>query len=1030
MLFPGLVFASIIIACRLTLLAFGATTLPNEEVEALKSISKTLGKRNWNFSVDPCSGSDGWIETESSKDYDSNVTCDCSFSDNTTCHVVNIKLKSQNLSGTLPPDLTRLPFLQEIDLSRNYLSGGIPSEWGSMQRLINISLLGNLLTGSIPKELANITTLTSLVVEENKLSGTLPPQLGNLPNIERLHLGSNNFSGELPATFANLTTLTDFRIFDNNFTGSIPNCIQNWIKLDKLFIQASGLSGPIPDIVGLKNLSDLRISDLNGDETKFPRLKDLPKLKRLILRNCNLSGPLPDSVWELKKMKILDLSFNRLSGVITSTSPSFEDLDNLFLNGNRFTGTIPQWIMGSKQEMDLSYNSFSSKVKSCQQSGVNLFASTSRINNSGIVSCLGTHLCPAEPLRFLYINCGGGQENVNNNIYEADYDKAGPSTFFLSPSNSWASSSTGLFLDDDLDKDNLVFTISNNTQLSNNDRQLYTTARLSPSSLTYYGFCLKKNIVYNVSLHFAEIQFTDDKTFSSLGRRVFDVYIQGKLELKDFNIRDEAGGVAKPILKNFTVNVTDGTLNIRLQWAGKGSTSIPTRGVYGPLISAISVFDPHYKPPPPASGKSGGKATSMVVGIVAGAAFATFVLLGILWWYGCLRREHTLEQELKGIELQTSSFTLRQIKAATNNFDAANKIGEGGFGPVYKGIMADGTAIAVKQLSAKSKQGNREFVTEIGVISAVQHPHLVKLYGCCIEGNQLLLIYEFLENNSLARALFGPEEVRLTLDWPTRRKICIDIAKGLAYLHEESRLKIVHRDIKATNVLLDKNLNAKISDFGLAKLDEEENTHISTRIAGTYGYMAPEYAMHGRLTDKADVYSFGIVALEIVSGKCNTKHRPNGESVYLLEWAHILKERGNLLDLIDPRIGSECNKEEMKVMIEVALLCTHPTAAARPSMSSVVSMLQGRAVVPELITESSSYKNEFNAEATKKLYQKIEENEDSQTKSMLGNGPWTTYSTSAADLYPVNLSLLTGRIEIPQTNKTIMIIKENALTRN
>lgn len=183
-----------------------------------------------------------------------------------------------------------------------------------------------------------------------------------------------------------------------------------------------------------------------------------------------------------------------------------------------------------------------------------------------------------------------------------------------------------------------------------------------------------------------------------------------------------------------------------------------------------------------------------------------------------------------------------------------------------QGVLADGAVIAVKQLSSKSKQGNREFVNEIGMISALQHPNLVKLFGCCIEGNQLLLIYEYMENNSLARALFGKylqhlqqkfvyhkfgiilvsyfslslpkkfvghDEQRLNLDWKTRKKICLGIARGLAYLHEESRLKIVHRDIKATNVLLDKDLNAKISDFGLAKLDEEENTHISTRIAGT-----------------------------------------------------------------------------------------------------------------------------------------------------------------------------------------------------
>ncbi|XXG90305.1 hypothetical protein AAC387_Pa12g2108 [Persea americana] len=278
--------------------------------------------------------------------------------------------------------------------------------------------------------------------------------------------------------------------------------------------------------------------------------------------------------------------------------------------------------------------------------------------------------------------------------------------------------------------------------------------------------------------------FSDIKSYSSLGKRIFDIYIQGKLVWKDFNIVAEAGGTHKAVVRNFTANVTSNTLEIRFYWAGKGTESLPSRGTYGPLISAISV-----------------------------------------------------ESDLKRLDLQTGSFTLRQLKAATNNFDTANKIGEGGFGPVYKGLLYDGTIIAVKQLSSKSKKGNREFVNEIGMISALQHPNLVKLHACCIEGNQLLLVYEYMENNSLARALFGPEEQQLKLDRPTRHRICVGIARGLAYLHEESR-----------------------------------------------GYIAPEYALRGYLTDKADVYSFGIVALEIVSGKSNTNYKPKEDCIYLLDW--------------------------------------------------------------------------------------------------------------------------------------------------
>ncbi|KAI7756713.1 hypothetical protein M8C21_023934 [Ambrosia artemisiifolia] len=284
------------------------------------------------------------------------------------------------------------------------------------------------------------------------------------------------------------------------------------------------------------------------------------------------------------------------------------------------------------------------------------------------------------------------------------------------------------------------------------------------------------------------------------------------------------------------------------------------------------------------------------------------------------------------------------------------------------------------------------------MISALQHPNLVKLYGCCIEGKELLLVYEYLENNSLARALFGKENQRLNLDWATRQRICIQVARGLAYLHEESRLKIVHRDIKATNVLLDKELNAKISDFGLAKLDEEENTHISTRIAGTIGYMAPEYAMRGYLTDKADVYSFGIVALEIVSGKSNTNYRPKEEFVYLLDWAYVLQEQENLLELVDPGLGSNYSKKEAMRMLDIALLCTNPSPTLRPAMSAVVSMLEGKIPIQKQVVKRGAMDADMRFRAFELLSQ------DSQTLTSIASadsqrptgtstdGPWVDSS--------------------------------------
>ncbi|WJX72476.1 hypothetical protein P8452_56358 [Trifolium repens] len=989
-------FLSLIVIWFISLTAFAATTIHPDEKNALKDIAKSLGKKGWNIDIDPCSNNESngdmpTADTPSSRIVVSNVSCNCFVPGDNFCHVVSITWKGQNLPGTLPPELNRLRYLQIIDLSRNYLNGTIPKEWGSMTNLLNITLPSNRLTGSIPVEIANISTLIQLELTANQMSGNIPPELGNLTQIRTLRLSSNNFTGELPATLAKLTTLLDFQISDNQFSGKIPDFIQNWTNINLLFIQGSGLSGPIPSEISLlKNLTDLRISDLNGFEyAPLPLFNNTPLLKNLILRNCKINGKLHDYFGTITTLKRLDLSFNNISGTIPSTSAVMNDVKFIFLTGNLLTGSLPTWKKDI--DVDVSYNNLSISQGSqiCQSGRLNLFSPTLAYNNIGTVSCLRKCLKYSYSL---HINCGGTQVTG----YDDDSEPSGPAKFYVSQKENWGFSTTGTFIDGDQLGE--TYLPQNITTLTMPDAELYMKARGSPISLTYYGFCLA-NGSYTVKLHFAEIMFTDDQTYGSLGRRVFDIYLQGMLMKKDFNIAEEAGGVGKKVIKQFKdVDVTSNTLEIRLYWAGKGTQSLPNRSVYGPIISAISVESDS----PPGSLSAGA-----VVGIVVAAAIVIILLFGILWWKGCFGKKFSLARELESLELQTGLFTLRQIKAATNNFDISNKIGEGGFGPVYKGCLPNGTLIAVKQLSSKSRQGNREFLNEIGMISALQHPYLVKLYGCCVEGDQLLLIYEYLENNSLARALFGPEEHRIRLDWSTRKKICVGIARGLAYLHEESRLKVVHRDIKATNVLLDTDLNPKISDFGLAKLDEEDNTHISTRIAGTYGYMAPEYAMHGYLTDKADVYSFGIVALEIVCGRTNTIYRSKKEALYLLEWAHTLKEKGDLMELVDRRLGSDFNRKEAMMVINVALLCTNFTSNLRPAMSSVVSMLEGRTVVPEFVPDSSEVMDEKKLEVMRQYYYEMEEDNTSKSQTQSQNlsidGTWTASSSSAVDLYPIQL---------------------------
>lgn len=320
----------------------------------------------------------------------------------------------------------------------------------------------------------------------------------------------------------------------------------------------------------------------------------------------------------------------------------------------------------------------------------------------------------------------------------------------------------------------------------------------------------------------------------------------------------------------------------------------------------------------------------------------------VMTWFSCFGRRASspagetdkVDEEVSGIH-NVRIYTYKELKNATDDFSPANKIGEGGFGSVYKGRLKDGTIAAIKVLAAESKQGVREFLTEINVISNIEHEYLVKLYGCCVEANHRILVYNFLENNSLAQTLLGGGYSGMQFSWRTRSRICIGVARGLAFLHEEVRPYIVHRDIKASNILLDGNLNPKIADFGLAKLIPSNMTHVSTRVAGTIGYLAPEYAIRGQLTRKADIYSFGVLLVEIVCGRCNTNTRlPIGEQ-YLLERTWELYERKELVGLVDESLNGDFDAEEACRFLKIGLLCTQDTPKLRPSMSSVVKMLIG-----------------------------------------------------------------------------------------
>ncbi|VAH69439.1 unnamed protein product [Triticum turgidum subsp. durum] len=300
------------------------------------------------------------------------------------------------------------------------------------------------------------------------------------------------------------------------------------------------------------------------------------------------------------------------------------------------------------------------------------------------------------------------------------------------------------------------------------------------------------------------------------------------------------------------------------------------------------------------------------------------------------------------LEEKSSEFTLfdfSEILRATHNFSKENLLGQGGFGPVYKGQLPDGIEIAVKRLASHSRQGFTEFKNEVELIAKLQHSNLVKLMGCCIQGEEKLLVYEYLPNKSLDFFIFDVSRTTL-VDWNKRCVIIEGIAQGLLYLHKHSRLRIIHRDLKASNILLDQDMNPKISDFGLAKIFSSNDTQGSTkRVVGTYGYMAPEYASEGIYSIKSDVFSFGVLLLEILSGQRNSGFHQHEDFLNLLGYSWQLWEGGRFLELLEASIAKEIHAAEARRYINIALMCVQEHADDRPTMSNVVAMLNSEGVI-------------------------------------------------------------------------------------
>ncbi|KAL5858178.1 hypothetical protein ACOSQ3_005636 [Xanthoceras sorbifolium] len=364
-----------------------------------------------------------------------------------------------------------------------------------------------------------------------------------------------------------------------------------------------------------------------------------------------------------------------------------------------------------------------------------------------------------------------------------------------------------------------------------------------------------------------------------------------------------------------------------------------------------------------------------------------------------------------------SNFTYDELVVATSGFSQANLLGQGGFGFVHKGVLPNGKEVAVKSLKAGSGQGESEFKAEVEIISRVHHRHLVSLVGYCIAEDKRLLVNEFVPNNNLEFHLHGKN--RPTMDFPTRLKIALGSAKGLAYLHEDCHPRIIHRDIKSSNILLDSSGEVKVSDFGLAKLNSENYTHVSTRVMGTFGYLAPEYASSGKLTDKSDTFSFGVMLLELISGRRPVDPTGTMEDS-LVDWARPLclraLEDGNFDEIADPFLEKNFPAHEMARMVACASASIRHSAKRRPKMSQIVRALEGDASLEDLTDNGAKVANnlQFGGSSTAVVGSNTSETEYNLTsyaddmkrlqKIAVDSGPYPSSEYGATSEYGINLS--------------------------
>ncbi|KAF9595851.1 hypothetical protein IFM89_005337 [Coptis chinensis] len=776
--------------------------------------------------------------------------------------------------------------VSELHLLNMNLSGSLSPELGKFSYMKILDFMWNQMSGSIPKEVGNIKSLELLLLNGNQLTGSLPDELGFLPNLNRIQIDQNHISGPIPKTFANLNKTKHFHMNNNSISGFIPSELSVLPSLVHFLLDNNNLSGNLPpELSELPQLLIFQVDNNQFEGTIPASYGNMSKLLKLSLRNCSLQGPVPD-LSRIPSLGYLDLSRNQLNGSIPSNKLS-DEITTIDMSYNNLNGPIPANLSGLPllQRLSLENNSLSGVVPSTIWQNRTFNGNQSLLldfQNNGLSNISGSLNPPTNVTIMLQ---GNPVCQVANQLNIAQF----------------CISQTGG--DQDVPTSSPYTPGSCLTQSCPQDYEYVENAPVP-------CFCAAP---LRVGYRLKSPGFSDFLAYEDS----FEVYLTRGLALDLYQLSIasfiwEEGPRLRMYLKLFPeFNNQSNTFN-------------------------EMVFDF------PKSGISKGAISGIVVGSVAGAIILTAVVF-ILIMRRKAEKQRTISRKrrLSRIKIKVDGvqdFTFVQMALATNNFNNSTQIGQGGYGKVYRGILADGSIVAIKRALEGSLQGEKEFLTEIELLSRVHHRNLVALMGFCDEEGEQMLVYEFMPNGTL-RDLLSVKS-KEPLDFAMRLRIALGSARGILYLHKEADPPIFHRDIKASNILLDSRLNAKVADFGLSKLAPVPNiegdtpAHISTVVKGTPGYLDPEYFLTHKLTDKSDVYSLGVVFLELLTGMHPISHGKN-----IVREVNLAYQSGMIFSVIDDRMGSypsEC----VERFVTLALNCCKDETDARPSMADIVRQLE------------------------------------------------------------------------------------------